>query len=1104
MENLLNFSVPLDVNVLEQCVSTVYTGDPQQMNTAQRTLSQLQERIAGEDAAGALNWFRVDSILESPVSSQNTKFYALQILEAAIKFRWRTLPAEQQAGIKAFIVNLVIQKSSVDEAEYRASKVFMTKLNVILVQIVKQEWPHNWPSFISDIVNSSKTNETLCENNMAILKLLSEEVFDFSRDEMTSTKAKKLKESFNADFSLIFQLCEYIMANSAKQSLLVVTFQTLLKFLNWIPLVYIFETTLVKTLVYKFLPNPAFRNDVLACLTEIGSLDIGTIYESVTGEIGDAYDRHFKDLFTEVATAICVGVGGQPPPMVAPETDMAAAFNHGSDVDQTFIQNLGLFFSCFFRQHLPIAEKTAQENPALLQSAMGLLVAISHVDDQELFKICLEYWNVLTSDLYHSECQVARALFQPPPQSALVLAPSTLSPAASPRLQLYAPILQKLRVLMVSRMAKPEEVLIVEDENGEIVRETMKDSDAIMMYKTMRETLVYLTHLNYDDAETIMLEKLQYQVDGSQWSWHNLNTLCWAIGSISGAMSEEDEKRFLVTVIKDLLGLCEMKRGKDNKAVVASNIMYVVGQYPRFLRAHWKFLKTVVNKLFEFMHELHPGVQDMACDTFLKIAQKCRRKFVILQVGEAMPFIDELCLNLRAIISDLEPGQMHVFYEAIGYMVSAQADAPTRDGLLMKLMEWPNQEWRDILQQAKETNGQSLQDPTTIKKLQNIIRTNDRIALALGHPYMVQLGHIYVDLLNVYKAYSELINTTIAASATNQHVMHTSGVRAMRAVKKETLRLLDTFIDKSEDNDLVLTKFVPPLLDPVLGDYVRSIPNARDPEVLTLFCSLINKLQAAMTQEVPRVFEAVFKCTLDMIRVNFEDFPEHRSNLFNLLRAINHHCFPALLVEESNFTLIIESIKWAFKHTERNVAETGLHTLLELLQNVQSSQVLNAFYQNFYLGLLQDVFSVLTDTLHKPGFKLQVMILSHLFLAVESGAIAAPLWPQDGSVSATSNQKYMRDLLLQMLSSSFPNLNHELMPRTINTWFECAKDQAAFKQHLRDFLVQLKEFGDSTELFAEERQAELDSKASEMRKRQEAVPGLLNPHARHDLDMSDM
>ena len=185
---------------------------------------------------------------------------------------------------------------------------------------------------------------------------------------MTSAKAKKLKESFNADFSLIFQLCEYIMANSLKPTLLVCTFQTLLKFLNWIPLGYIFETTLVHMLVYKFLPEPAFRNDVLACLTEIGSLDIGTIYESLTGEIGAAYDNHFEKLFIEVATAISIGVGGNPPPMVTPDMDMAQAFNNGSQHDQTFIQNLSLFFTCFFRQHLQIAEKTAQTNPALLQA----------------------------------------------------------------------------------------------------------------------------------------------------------------------------------------------------------------------------------------------------------------------------------------------------------------------------------------------------------------------------------------------------------------------------------------------------------------------------------------------------------------------------------------------------------------------------------------------------------------------------------------------------------------------------------------------------------------------------------------------------------------
>ncbi len=53
---------------------------------------------------------------------------------------------------------------------------------------------------------------------------------------------------------------------------------------------------------------------------------------------------------------------------------------------------------------------------------------------------------------------------------------------------------------------------MVEDENGNIVRETMKDNDVLAQYKSMRETLVYLCHLDYDDTEQQMLEKLRMQV----------------------------------------------------------------------------------------------------------------------------------------------------------------------------------------------------------------------------------------------------------------------------------------------------------------------------------------------------------------------------------------------------------------------------------------------------------------------------------------------------------------------------------------------------------------------------------------------------------------
>ena len=49
----------------------------------------------------------------------------------------------------------------------------------------------------------------------------------------------------------------------------------------------------------------------------------------------------------------------------------------------------------------------------------------------------------------------------------------------------------------------------------------MKDTDSINMYKNMRETLVYLTHLDYTDTEKIMTEKLANQVREVLAWWHS-------------------------------------------------------------------------------------------------------------------------------------------------------------------------------------------------------------------------------------------------------------------------------------------------------------------------------------------------------------------------------------------------------------------------------------------------------------------------------------------------------------------------------------------------------------------------------------------------------
>jgi hypothetical protein len=90
----------------------------------------------------------------------------------------------------------------------------------------------------------------------------------------------------------------------------------------------------------------------------------------------------------------------------------------------------------------------------------------------------------------------------------------------------------------------------------------------------------------------------------------------------------------------------------------------------------------------------------MACDTFIKISQKCKRHFVVLQVGEVMPFIEEILNNISAIICDLQPQQVHTFYEAVGYMINAQTDGMARERLIEKYMSLPNQIWDGVIAAA--------------------------------------------------------------------------------------------------------------------------------------------------------------------------------------------------------------------------------------------------------------------------------------------------------------------------------------------------------------------------------------------------------------------
>ena len=121
--------------------------------------------------------------------------------------------------------------------------------------------------------------------------------------------------------------------------------------------------------------------------------------------------------------------------------DLKAVYRTAKDDDQKFIQNLALFLSNFLKEHGVLIERTTDMKETLLE-ALQYLVLISEVEEIEIFKICLEYWNILSAELYREvPYQQSTSLYIRSPNS---------TNSAPTRRQFYSVMLSKVRVKIES------------------------------------------------------------------------------------------------------------------------------------------------------------------------------------------------------------------------------------------------------------------------------------------------------------------------------------------------------------------------------------------------------------------------------------------------------------------------------------------------------------------------------------------------------------------------------------------------------------------------------------------------------------------------------
>jgi exportin-1 len=189
--------------------------------------------------------------------------------------------------------------------------------------------------------------------------------------------------------------------------------------------------------IQQFLEAPEFRNITMKCLAEIAGLDVGP-----------EYDPKFVILFAMVMTAVNR--------MIPPSTNIAEAYANAGDAGQDLVLNLALFLVNFLSNHLRPIE--AEGNRDVLLNAHLYMVKISQVEEREIFKICLEYWLKLVSQLYE-EIQSL-----PIGESGLLMGLSLGGTGSQNMLNgmplrktIYNDVLSNLRLVVIEKMVKPEE-----------------------------------------------------------------------------------------------------------------------------------------------------------------------------------------------------------------------------------------------------------------------------------------------------------------------------------------------------------------------------------------------------------------------------------------------------------------------------------------------------------------------------------------------------------------------------------------------------------------------------------------------------------------------
>ncbi|XP_030854672.1 exportin-5 isoform X2 [Strongylocentrotus purpuratus] len=221
------------------------------------------------------------ALLTDTKHSPVIRHFGLQLLEHFVRFKWNDATGEQKLQFKNLILEMITKKSTNVLEEENYIKEGLVK---IVVEMIKREWPQQWPSLLEELDQMCQIGDSQTELVLLILLRLVEDVVSFHNVQQ-SRRRKDLWQALTSNMAQISSFLIKVLemysekyqsletsapqSNEAKSACKVTqtVLVTLCGFVEWMDAKHLFkEENRLLIFLYQLLRNEELKMLAAECL----------------------------------------------------------------------------------------------------------------------------------------------------------------------------------------------------------------------------------------------------------------------------------------------------------------------------------------------------------------------------------------------------------------------------------------------------------------------------------------------------------------------------------------------------------------------------------------------------------------------------------------------------------------------------------------------------------------------------------------------------------------------------------------------------------------------------------------------------------------------